>query len=287
MTKGYLLIANNTDTIDYVKLAYICALSIKYTQPKDINQIAVVTTTPELVGKLKCSWVFDQIIEYTGPVGMASRSRAYNLTPYDETVLLDSDMMFLKPMNHYWYYLNDHYLCVANNPQNYKEQPFKYGYYRKVFEDYQLPDVYNAWTYFKKDPRTQEFFDLVKLMTDNPDPFIKKFLPESGLKTLPTDEAFALAIKILDIEDQVTHLHAFPPLTHMKPMVQGWQGFYSDWRSKVRFTMDRNERVRIGVWPQRELCHYVDKDIISQPMIEILESNEIWNRTAESSNTST
>lgn len=280
MTKGYLFIANNTDTVDYVRLSYACALSIKHSQPTDSNQIAIATDNPKLIEQLRCGWVFNHVIEYTGPTGMDSRSRAYDQTPFDETVLLDSDMLFLKPMNHYWYYLKDYYLCVANKPQSYKGQAFKYGYYRKVFEDYQLPDVYNAWTYFKKDARTQEFFELVKLMTDNPDPFIKKFLPNSNLKTLPTDEAFALAIKILDIEDEVTHLHAFPPFTHMKPMTQGWSNYHAEWRDKVRFNLDKDERVKIGVWPQQELCHYVDKDAMSQSSIEILESN-VWNRKAE------
>jgi hypothetical protein len=282
MSKGYLLIANNTDTVDYIQLAYACALSIKHTQPLDNNQVTLITDTPDAVNKLRCGWVFNNVIEYIGPKGMDSRSRAYDLSPYDETVLLDSDMLFLKPMNHYWYYLEKYYLYVANSPQNYKAEAFNYGFYRKIFEEYNLPDVYNAWTYFKKDINTAEFFDLVKLMTDNPEPFIKKFIPNSNLKTLPTDESFALAIRILDIEDEVTGIHSFPAITHMKPMVQGWKNYHDTWKERVRFNINTDARidVKIGVWAQKDLLHYVDKEIITSTVIESLET-DIWKRKAD------
>ena len=281
MSKGYLLIANNTDTVDYVQLAYACALSIKHTQPLDLNNVTLITDTPGVVDRLRCGWIFNNIIEYTGPSGMDARSRAYDLSPYDETVLLDSDMLFLKPMNHYWYYLENYYLYVANSPQTYKAEKFSYGFYRKIFEEYKLPDVYNAWTYFKKDGRTAEFFDLVKLMTDNPDLFIKKFLPKSNLKTLPTDEAFALAIRMLDIEDDVTGIHSFPAITHMKPMAQGWTSYHDSWKERLRFNINTDKRidVKLGVWAQQDLLHYVDKEIITPAVIESLET-DIWMRKA-------
>jgi hypothetical protein len=271
MTKGYLLIALDTKKVDYSQLAYACAMSIKHTQPVDLNQITLVTNNIDKAKTFKCSWVFNNIIQYQGPAGMDSRSRAYDFSPYDETVLLDSDMLFLKPMNHYWYFLKNHYLYLNTWPQTYRARPFRYGFYRKVFEKYKLLDVYNAWTYFKKDEKTKEFFDLVKLLTDNPIPFINKFLPNSKLTSLPTDEAFALAAKILDIEDEVTSLHPIAPITHMKSMVQGWQGNSEDWTDHAGFNFDLHQKTKIGAWGQRELLHYVDKNIINNSKLEVLE----------------
>jgi hypothetical protein len=283
MTKGYLLFALDTEKIDYSRLAYACAMSIRNVQMFNSRQIALVTNNVKKIKNFKCSWVFDDIIEYQGPTGMDSRSRAYDLSPYTETVLLDSDMFFLKPMNHYWDYLENYYLYISTHPQNYKGQSFHYGFYRKVFEQYKLLDVYNAWTYFKKDERSKEFFDLVKFITDNPIPFINKFLPDSKLINLPTDEAFALAAKILDIEDEITSIRPIIPITHMKSMVQGWKGVGDDWTDYLRFNFNENLEIKLGVWRQRELLHYVNKILINDSKMEVLEwltlKNKVEQRT--------
>jgi hypothetical protein len=42
MSRGYLLFALNTDNVDYVKLAYACALSIKISQPDGFNSVSLV-----------------------------------------------------------------------------------------------------------------------------------------------------------------------------------------------------------------------------------------------------
>jgi len=269
MSNGYLLFAIDTDATDYTRLAYACALSIKITQPK-LNSISIVTNNLEkFKNKLD---IFDHVIEYTGPLGMDCRSRAYELTPYEETVLLDSDMLFLNNMEVYWDYIKDRDLFITTTPQNYKREVFKYGPYRKFFEKYQLTDVYNAWTYFKKSPVADEFFNLVKDVTDNPKEFMNSFFTGEDFKSFPTDEAFALAIQILDLEELVTEsLWDFPRITHMKPMVQGWQDYTMNWTDKIRFSLDSDAKVKLGMFQQTDLLHYVDKSIITDSIIKTLE----------------
>lgn len=265
--RGYLLFAINTSKVDYVKLAYACALTIKLTQPEGYNSIALVTeqdvTNP----------IFDHVIKYTGPTGMDARSRAYDYSPFDETVLLDSDMLFLKPMDHYWKLMANKDLFISTSPQTYNGKQFTYGYYRKVFERDQLPDVYNAWTYFKKSELAQDFFDTVKLLTDNAQEAIHYYLRGSQLETLPTDEAFAVALRIVDAVDTATeHRWDFPRITHMKPMVQGWNEYIVDWADKLRFHMHDSGQVKLGVHQQVELLHYVEKDLITDSVITALEN---------------
>jgi hypothetical protein len=271
MTRGYLLFALNTDSVDYIKLAYACALSIKNTQPRELNSVAIVTDNSEYV--LENYSIFDHVISYTGPTGMDARSRAYDYTPYDETVLLDSDMLFLKPMDHYWDIVKNLDLFIASSPQNYKGTAFIHGYYRKLFADNSWPNLYSAWTYFHKDSElANEFFNLVKTITDNPKEFIQTLLPNSGLRTIPTDEAFALAVTILGIENQSIFPNwDFPRITHMKPAVQNWPEYVVDWNEKIRFSVDSTAQVKLGVWQQTELLHYVAKELISNEVIDTLE----------------
>ena len=270
MSRGYLLFALNTDNVDYVKLAYACALSIKITQPDGFNSVALVTHNAEEI-KSQFS-VFDHVIEYTGPTGMDGRSRGYDYSPYEETIMLDSDMLLLSAVDHHWDIMKDRDLFISTCPKTYRGDRFKYGFYREVFEEHQLPDVYSAWTYFKKSPTAEEFFDTVKLMTDEPENFIKIMLPYSSQKTLPTDDAFALALIMLDLESSAICEHwDFPSITHMKARSQGWHTQNNEWTDKIRFTMDEDASVKIGVWHQQGILHYVNKNLITGSIIKILE----------------
>lgn len=268
MRKGYLIFA--IDNPYYARLAYACALSIKLTQPNGFNSVSVVSNTISAFNDFKN--VFDEIIYYSGPTGMDARSRAYDYTPYDETVLLDADMLFLKPMDHYWTMMGERDLFIASSPQTYRGQTFEYGYYRQVFAENHWPDVYNAWTYFKKDSTlAADFFTQVKEITDNPLPYIKTFIPNTLYKTVPTDEAFALSLCILDLVEQAVPGWDFPRITHMKPAVQQWKEGVPDWTNKLRFSITDAGEVKLGVWQQAELLHYVKKELITNSVLKILE----------------
>jgi hypothetical protein len=270
MTKGYLLFALETEQVSYCRLAYACALTIKLTQPNGYNNVSVITNNRGYFN----TDIFDNIIPSGMLSGMDARSRAYDLSPYDETVLLDSDMLFLQPMDHYWDLVSDLDLFIASCPQNYRRQRFHHGHYRKIFADNQWPDVYSAWTYFKKSKMAQEFFDQVKMITDYPEEFIDRLIPTSGLATIPTDEAFAMSLDILDIEDQVVFPQwDWPRITHMKPAVQQFKDVYvTDWNDKLRFLLNVHGQIKLGVWQQTDLLHYVKKELITHDVIKILEA---------------
>jgi hypothetical protein len=268
MSKGYLLFALDTKDTEYSKLAYACAMSIKLTQPEGYNKVTVVTNKPSVFKDKKK--VFDKIVKYKDiATGMDARSRAYDYSPYDETVLLDADMLFLKPMDHYWDMMTNLDLYITSSPQSFNGNTFKYGYYRQLFVNNHWEDVYSAWTYFKKSESAERFFNVVKTITDNPIEFIKLTLPEKQVGTIPTDEAFAMALEILDISFPNWE---FPRITHMKPKVQGWKYFNKEWIDALRFSMDEKGQVKLGVWQQSELLHYVNKDIINDSVINKLES---------------
>lgn len=272
MSKGYLLFANNTSDVNYIKLAYACALSIKLTQPQGFNNVSIVTNTPTLVQDNLS--VFDMIIEYTGPEGMDSRSRAYDYTPYAETICLDSDVLFLNPVDHYWSIMGTRDLFVASTAQNYQGTQFTYGYYRKSFQENRLQDVYSTWMYFKKPSDIAEkFFKTVKLLTDNPKDFITTLSISQLQGSIPTDEAVALSLSILDLEEYATEAHwQFPRITHMKGMSQGWSGYVSDATDKIRFNINSAGQVKFGVWQQHDILHYVEKDLITDSVITLLEA---------------
>jgi hypothetical protein len=268
MSKGYLLFAID-GKINYSKLAYACALSIKRTQPENYNSVSIVTNNIEYFADKS---IFDNVIKYdSAQIGMDVRSLSYDYSPYDETVILDSDMLFLKPMDHYWDMMGDMDLYISTAPQTHRGKQFHYGYYRKIFEDNHWTDVYSAWTYFKKSDLANEFFDNVKLITDNPKEFLKLYKTHRPMTTIPTDEAFAIAIEMMDIQFPDWD---FPRITHMKSEVQGWKNCSNDWNGYLRFLINEDNQVFTGVWSQLELLHYVNKNLITDQVIDILEGKE-------------
>jgi hypothetical protein len=56
LPNGYFMIANSTRETDYLKLAYVTALTIKLTQLEGYNAVSVATTKPDIVSNYRFSW---------------------------------------------------------------------------------------------------------------------------------------------------------------------------------------------------------------------------------------
>ena len=101
MSFGYLIIVSKHETIDYLKLAYALALSIKNTQKEGFDKVALVIDDATRVKELKSSWVFDHVIEWSQETFWDGRSWMDQLSPWDNTVCLDADMLFFRDYSHW------------------------------------------------------------------------------------------------------------------------------------------------------------------------------------------
>ncbi len=273
MKFGYLLIVAEHDTIDYLKLAYGLALSIKNTQKPGFDQVALVIDNKEKLADLKSNWVFDHVIEWDQETFWDGRSWMDKLTPFDNTVCLDVDMLFTRDYSHWVeYFIENNELYVANKSYTYRGDEVIDQYYRKTFIRNNLPNLYSFYTFFKKDSvLAKEFFNLGRAIIKNPIEFSNIFLSELKPKVVGTDEAFALAAKILDIQDDIAYPLEFPRVVHMKPMIQNWPWPADSWSDHVGFYLNRKGNLKIGNYQQHDIVHYVEKDKINNEMISILE----------------
>lgn len=273
MNFGYLLIVSGHPEIDYLKLAYALALSIKNTQRPGYDQVALVIDNAEDVKQLKSSWVFDHVIEWRQETYWDGRSWMDKLTPFENTICLDVDMLFTRDYSHWAdYFIENSELYVANKSYTYRGELVKDDFYRRAFTKNKLPNLYSFYTFFKKDSElARDFFELGRHIIKNPTEFSNNFLTELKPKVVGTDEAFALAAKILDISDQIAYDLEFPRVVHMKPMVQNWPWPATLCSDHVGFYLNRNGKIKIGNYEQHDIVHYVEKDKIDDEMINILE----------------
>ncbi len=273
MTFGYLLIISEHASRDYLKMAYALALSIKNTQKEGFDKVALVTNNLDKIKNLKSSWVFDEIIHWDQETYWDGRSWMDKLTPWDYTVCLDVDMLFLRDYSHWAeYFINNCELYVANKSYTTCDNIVNKDFYRQTFTRNKLPNLYSFYTFFKKDSQlAEEFFTLGRYIIKNHLEFKNTFLSEYTPNEVGTDEAFALSAKILDIQDQIAYPLDFPKVVHMKGMVQNWPWPSNKVTDHVGFYLNDKQQLKIGNQQQYNIIHYVEKDLMTDEFISNLE----------------
>lgn len=274
MNFGYLLVVSENKKIDYLKLAYALAISIKNTQKEGYDKVALVIDNSSRLKKLKSSWVFDEVIEWNQETFWDGRAWMDQLSPWDHTVCLDVDMLFLRDYSHWIDYFleNDVDLYIPNKVFNYRNELVTSDYYRETFTKNQLPNLYSLYTFFKKNSdKNKEFFDLSRIMTKNQNYFSNNFLTNKKPRILGTDEVFSLSAKLLGIVEEISYDLEFPKIVHMKPMLQGWPWPADDWSNHLGFYLNRVGDLKIANYKHDSVVHYVKKDIITDELINILE----------------
>lgn len=113
MSRGYIVIAQNTDEHDYLRMAYALALSIKTTQRENAICLCVDKKTSDRLEQ-KCCDVFDYIVDIpwnddalNSTWKIENKWKYINMSPFDETIILDTDQLFTKSIDHWWDMLGD------------------------------------------------------------------------------------------------------------------------------------------------------------------------------------
>jgi hypothetical protein len=275
MNFGYLIVVstNNVSTIDYPAMAYALAISIKNTQKEGYDRVAIVIDDKSQLERFKSLWVFDHIIEKELPPHWDGRSWMDKLTPFDQTVCLDADMLFTRDYSHWIdYFIANSELYIANRSYTYRDEIVKDEHYRKAFIKNDLPNLYSFWTFFKKDSEiANEFFTLGRAIISNPVEFSNLHLSAYKPRVLGTDEAFALSAKLLDIADDISYKLEFPRVTHLKPLIQNWPWEAETVSDHVGFYLNKSGKLKIGNYQQHNIVHYVEKDKMTDEFINVLE----------------
>lgn len=273
MNFGYLIVVSEHKEIDYLRLAYALALSIKTTQRPGYDKVALVIDDKNKVDDLTSSWVFDHVIEWREETFWDGRSWMYDLTPWNHTVCLDADMLFFRDYSHWIdFFIENTELYIANKSFTYRGEQVTADDYRKTFTANDLPNLYSFYTFFKKPSDTaREFFNLAKIITKNPNEFSNLFLSKYKPKIVGTDEAFSLSAKLLGIQEDVAFPLKFPSVVHMKPAVQNFPWSANKWSDHLGFYFSEDCELKIGNYQQTDIVHYVEKDKITDEILNLLE----------------
>jgi hypothetical protein len=279
MNFGYLIVVSHNEKYDYLKMAYALAISIKNTQKEGYDKVALVIDNKSRLKKIKSPWVFDKIIEWSNETHWDGRSWMDKLTPWENTVCLDADMIFTRDYSHWIdYFVENCELYIPSVAYTYRGNEISNDFYRKTFTANNLPNLYSFFTFFKSESeKAKTFFELGRYIIKNPTEFSNSFLTNRKPIVLGTDEAFSLSSKLLDIEGEISYPLTFPRIVHMKSMIQDWPWPTEQWTNQTSFYLNLKGKLKIGNFQQYDIFHYVEKDLMTDEYISILEEM-LWER---------
>jgi hypothetical protein len=275
VSKGFLIFAENSKSCNYVQQAYALALSIKHSQTT-VTSVSIITN--DKVPK-KYQYAFDNIIPIPWSTEVIEskykaehRWKFIHVSPYEETIVLDADMLFLDDISNWWDYLKDHDIKFCNRIKNHKLEVVKKDIvHRRVFLENKLTSPYFACHYFKKSTKAFEFYKTLEFVCNNWEWSYNKFASVWYQDWLSMDLATAIAVEITGQYDSV--IDAVNPMefVHMKTSIQGWDMIHSSWQDAVPFLLNSRGELVVGNIKQPKLFHYVEKSFLSKKIIARLE----------------
>jgi hypothetical protein len=102
-----------------------------------------------------------EMLPYGDQGGFANDWQCFAASPYRQTIKLEADMICASPIDHWWTLLEKRDVVTSQGARDFYDQPAVSRYYRKIFDANNLPDVYNAITYWRLSNTAKEFFELV------------------------------------------------------------------------------------------------------------------------------
>jgi hypothetical protein len=271
MTKGILVLAQNNSVDDYVTQAGLLAMSIAVTNPDTLISVVTNDVVPD-----EYIQYFDKVIPIPFDDAaeneewkVSNRWKLYHASPYDETIVMDTDMLVLQDISSWWNFLNEYDLFFTSNVYTYRNELVTGDYYRKVFTANNLPNLYAGFHYFKKSTFAQEFYTWLELVLNNWELFYGLYAKEEYPERPSIDVSAAIVSKILDCNDAITNSKVkFPSFTHMKSKIQFWDEPKPSWQDCVGTYINKDCEVKIGNHKQNGIFHYTENSFVTDEILE-------------------
>jgi hypothetical protein len=189
--------------------------------------------------------------------GYANDWQCFWASPYRQTIKLEADMIAATAIDHWWTLFENRDLVISLGARTFYDQPATNKFYRQVFEQNNLPDVYNAITYWRLSETAQEFFSLVR------DIFINWIEFQRLLKFAEsqpsTDVVYAMAAQIMGPDRVTLPVGYGPTIVHMKRHINGLVN--EDWTKELIW---EHNPFRINTIAQWGLVHYHQKEWVNE-----------------------
>ena len=247
--RGYLIMAQNSESVDYVDCACQLARSIKHFHPDSEICLLSNTDAPE-------SNLFKYQRTFAFPLSdnpYANDWQVFGASPFRQTIKLEADMIVASEIDHWWTMLEHRDVVISTGARDFYDQKTSNRFYRKVFDANNLPDVYNAITYWRLSKTAHEFFQLVRTIFENWTQY--KTLIKFPDEIPSTDLVYAMAAQIIGPEQVTMPFVSYPRIVHMKRGIIPTT--LENWTQELNW---ESNPLRIHTVAQWGAVHYHQKD---------------------------
>ena len=227
--------AQDTEKTSYTKCAETLKKSILRVMP-DTN-VTIITT---------------DMLPYGDLGGFANDWQVYEVSPYDYTIKLEADMYIPRNIDHWWDVLKYRDIVVSSTIRNFMQEISDVRVYRRFMDDNNLPDVYNAITYFKKSDVAKQFFNVVRDIFEYWEEY-KKILKCNQTEIVTTDWVYSIACHIMGVEKTTMPTFTEMSMVHMKAFVNN--SVTDNWTDTFVYEC-LPDQIRVQTVPQQYPFHY-------------------------------
>lgn len=219
--KGVLILARNNDQLDYVKQAYYAATRVK--KYLDVP-VSIATENVQYLNKRYDVSILDKIIKIedteiinnrnfkdgamwtkTAAFKNVGRADAYDISPYDETLIIDSD--YIISNNHLIEcFESKHDFLIYKDATDISRVRSEIEF--ENISDSSVPFYWATCVFFRKTKINKIFFDLVKHIQENYIHYRKVY--QITYPMFRNDYAFSIAIHIMNGFKEGNFAHPMP-----------------------------------------------------------------------------
>jgi hypothetical protein len=192
-------------------------------------------------------------LPYGDQGGFANDWQCFQSSPYRQTIKLEADMITAGPIDHWWTLFEQRDVVISQGCRDFYDKPGQSRAYRRIFDRNNLPDVYNAITYWRRSETAMQFFDLVRNIFTQWDQY--KTLLRFADEEATTDVVYAIAAVIIGPEQVTLPPGLGPTIIHMKQHMIGT--VTDNWTNELVW---EHNPFRINTVAQWGLVHYNIKD---------------------------
>ena len=188
-------------------------------------------------------------LPYGDQGGWANDWQCWHVSPFRQTIKLEADMICASEIDHWWTMFEHRDVVISQGCRDYHDRPAKSRFYRQVFDTNNLPDVYNAITYWRLSPTAKQFWGWVRRIFQHWTQY--KTLIKFPDDRPSTDLVYAMAAEIMGRETVTLPVGLGPTIVHMKRRVIGTRT--EDWTQELVWETDP---LRIQTVTQWGMVHY-------------------------------
>jgi len=249
-SKGVVIFATNTETIDYVSIAKQSArLAEKYLG----LPVTVITTEPSDLTNRRYNVDSDQFETWHNQ----KRHMAYELSPYDQTILIDSD----------YFILDDSLLKVLQTVTDYniiRHNQYLDSNITEPMGKYGLEHVWATVIAFNRTPKSKMLFDFVARIERNYAYYQQLYNIDAA--NFRNDYAFTIADLVLNGYSQDTSNYIPWPMLSIQNTIDSLElnndQIYVKSRGKAYVVPKQNLHIMSKAWLTSDACAKFVKDVI-------------------------